>query len=314
MRRLGRLKYRFQDGLTAQGAGVSQQPSRVESGAPNYVVVGSSQESLAHSLESCGSESTADTRPAPHLAVSAQCPLGIKLDIIETYNDTAAGLERRDYARKMCQKYNKWLVESPHPHRYFLPSSRIYEVQGYDIETAVSKSRKTSIPVKNPERYRKIFFVLCLMKLPTKIRMFVEGQVDDEDLPLCVTGTGLLGVSRVLKSQAGSYSRTVKFRWNWDAEDFCKRQWVVLAPIFKRTKSTKIPHCSLHDRAVLPFVDSGEDAREGSYGKVTRIEISPDHHNLTVSHFTYHAFLILLIRTEKIRHLRCQNAEIEKRR
>lgn len=272
-------------GSTAQGAGVPQPPLRLEPDAPNYVVVSSSQTSLAHSLESCDSESTDDTGPAPYLALSAQCPPSEKLDIIETYSDTVAGLERRDYARKMCQKYNTWLKESPHPHRYFLPSSRIHEVQETDIQTAVSKSQKTLIPVRKPERYRKIFFVLCLMKLPTKIRMFIENQVDDEDLPLCVTGTGLLGVSRVLKSQAETHSRTVKFRWNWDAEDFCKRQWVVLAPVFRRTKSTKIPHHSLHDRAVLPFVCSDEDAGEGSYGKVTRVEMSPHHHNLTVSRF-----------------------------
>lgn len=301
-------------GSTAQGAGVSQPSPRLESEAPNCVVVGSSQESLTHSLESCGSESTADTGPAPHLTVSAQYPPSVKLDIRETYSDTVAGLERRNYVRKMCQKYNKWLVVSPHPHRYFLPSSRIREVQEIDIQTAVSKSRKPLILVKKPECYRKIFFVLCLMKLPTKIRLFIENQVDDEDLPLCVTGTGLLGVSRVLKSQAGTHSRTVKFRWNWDAEDFCKRQWVVLAPVFRRTKSIKIPHRSLHDRAVLPFVRSDEDAGEGSYGKITRVEMSPHHHNLMVSCFTSQAFLIMLIKTEKVQHLRGQDAEIKEQK
>ena len=297
-------------GSTVQGAGVPGRPPRLESEAPNCVVLESSQGSLAHSLESCGSESPAETGPAPHLVVSARPP-SEKLDIIETYSNPLAGLERRDYARKMCQKYNEWLVESPHPHRYFLPISRIHEIQGIDIQTAVSSSRKPPILVKKPERYRKIFFVLCLMKLPTKIRMFIENQVDDEYLPLCGSGTGLLGVSRVLKSQNVTHSNTVKFKWNWDARDFYKLQWVVLAPIFEKTKDTKIPHCSLHDKDVLPFVGNGVDAGEGGYGKVTHIKMSPDHNNLTVSRFTSYAFLITLIKTEKVQHVRYQNAEIE---
>ncbi|KAJ8110946.1 hypothetical protein OPT61_g6344 [Boeremia exigua] len=198
--------------------------------------------------------------------------------------------ERGKYAQKLCERFTGMLSESPHPHRPFLRNSKFNEIHGSDVCTALEKSRKTRISVDDPQNYRRILFVLGLLKLPTKIRKFIKHGVCDADLPLCIVG--LWKNTRMLRSRDSLKTNTVKFGW-LDAEDFCRRQWVVLPPKFGACKSnaktdaktdaksdTKVvPHYELDSKAAMPFKKTSV-IREGSYGEVTQVEIFPDHHSL----------------------------------
>lgn len=212
-------------------------------------------------------------------------PSSSRRDMSKIYTDELdlRNLERGKYAQKLFERFSRMTEESPHPHRPFLPSSKFRQIHVSDICTALQKSRRAPVQVEDPENYRKIFFVLCLLKLPTKIRKFIKCRVRDADLPLCVADSR--GFWKVLRSQDGSNTNIVKFKMRSDADDFCKRQWVVLAPKFEgcNTDEKSIPHYDLNHRHVLPFKPNFEIKREGSYGEVTRVEIFPDHHSLAVS-------------------------------
>lgn len=202
-----------------------------------------------------------------------------------TIAETTGGrLERWKYATKMCKRFNNAIKPSPHPHRHFLPHSELRKIGGHEVRRALSMSRKAAISVETPELYRKLLVVLCLIKLPTKVRMFIQSRICDADLPLCVAEVpGKRRDTRVLQSKNGSGTNTVRFKWKSDAEDFYRRQWVVLAPTFITSEDNPVPHHTLQSKEVLPFYSSHQNGRGGSYGEVSYVEICADHHNLAVS-------------------------------
>lgn len=184
----------------------------------------------------------------------------------------------------MCRKVNDMTERSLQWHREWLPESEIEKISQTEVTTALLRSRKRPIEVKRPEQYRRILAILYFMKQPTKIRRFIESGICDTDLPLCLADdSGRKGVTCTLRSQKESDNASkVRFKKREEAEEFCNRQWTVLAPVFVQSEAEPIPHKSLRKETVLPFRTTLRSDRKGAFGEVSHVEIHPDHYKPAV--------------------------------
>jgi hypothetical protein len=138
--------------------------------------------------------------------------------------------------------------------------------------------------------YRKIFAILVLVEMASKIIQIVDCEViSDSDLPLTKKSNGNPG-SFVLRRRSNESQHLECFRgWSrnniWQFELW---QWSMLAPFFARgDKINDVKHYQLRNRIIFPYTkDSrrnsktqGRGEHEGGYASVFRVEIHPDHHD-----------------------------------
>jgi len=123
--------------------------------------------------------------------------------------------------------------------------------------------------------FRKIFAILILIERAAVIGNFVKDGMCDDYLPVRFTGTWPY---RVYCS--GDTERRPKCFWGWrrsTLQRFEREQWKVLAPVF--TTSAKLddpPYFG--EGTILPFTEK-EIKNTGTYGKVYRVKIHPEHFN-----------------------------------
>jgi hypothetical protein len=211
---------------------------------------------------------------------------------------TPGRLDRWTYAYRMCRRMNKLTERSLHWHREWVPESELAKISVTEIKVALCQSRKKPIDVQRPEAYRRILAVLYFMKQPTKLRRFMESGVSDLHLPLRVAensgGKALVCASPIeedIKSSATiAEQRIVRLKKREDAEEFCDRQWTVLAPVFTRSEAEPIPHRCMIEKMVLPFKSAVRSDRRGSFGEVSHVEIHPDHYGTEVCQHATLAF------------------------
>jgi hypothetical protein len=63
----------------------------------------------------------------------------------------------------------------------------------------------------------------------------------------------------------------------WDTssiDDFCKKQWMFLAPVF----SSKILNLQLHADHILPFTSQDGDKKSGAFGEVHQVAVHEKHY------------------------------------
>lgn len=144
-------------------------------------------------------------------------------------------------------------------------------------------TRICAIPIAEEKSYRKIFAILVLIEKTGSILEFLGEGVHDGDLPLMKLGLdrkpGIFEFGR--KPEEGKASRPLKCfktfsRINFINFENC--QWAVLAPIFGRPRRKDVKHLSLEDQRILPFTEE-EEVSEGGFGRVSRVNIHPDHHH-----------------------------------
>jgi hypothetical protein len=182
---------------------------------------------------------------------------------------------------KAVQKATK---SSPYGAGRFLPKDEISKLGASEIREALCVSRKGPMGMEIHGDYSRIFATLCLMKRPTKIRIFLEKQVQDTDLPLQeATVAGHNDKLRLLRSRRDDAIGCKQFLKEDDISAFLELQWIVLAPSFVGYDGATMPHKILRSNEVLPFLSSPKIIREGGFGQVSRIEIHPNHHSLAVS-------------------------------
>jgi hypothetical protein len=164
-------------------------------------------------------------------------------------------------------------------HVAFLPDEKIDKlVQPKHVNLELSRSRTKALVTDAPGKFCKILTILYLLKLPKKIRRFVQRSVRDADLPFDAIPNESSGRCAVLRSKNRPDAR-VPFE---DAEDFVKHQWSVLAFAFRSLKAPRVPHYKIPSEVILPFQSHHPLDRKGASGLVYKTRIHPDYYDWKV--------------------------------
>ncbi|KAM7205422.1 kinase-like domain containing protein, partial [Naviculisporaceae sp. PSN 640] len=132
-----------------------------------------------------------------------------------------------------------------------------------------------------PKSFRKILAILLLIDRPSRIRQFVEEGVCDDNLPLELVRVRNSWELRI-KGEENRPLQCFKVRgkrWRGSTiKAFERTQWHFLAPFFGQDSRRMALHFKVPDSAILPFIDWQDIGRQGSFSKVYRVRIHPDHH------------------------------------
>ncbi|KAM7217263.1 hypothetical protein V8F06_007320 [Rhypophila decipiens] len=166
----------------------------------------------------------------------------------------------------------------------------------------------------NPGKsYLKMFAILVLTERPTRIRHFIDEEVSDEDLPLELVEMPANSALRHMGHKTWDLQRRSKTwklggsdpppstppplrcftvrgkRWrNSTLRKFEKNQWIITAPFFTRDDRKLALHWPLPAQAVLPFTSWEPIGHQGSFGRMFKAEIHPDHHGFHVQNKAAH--------------------------
>lgn len=144
--------------------------------------------------------------------------------------------------------------------------------------------------------FRKIFVILVLIEKTPAIIKFLEKDVNDSDLPLQKVerpyekGAYDLRLSRNPTKRLKCFSK----KWNQlHIRNFEEYQWMTLSPFFGKGGHKDVKHYPLQDQVILPFRSAcprdrtstcGTQEFEGGFGRVSKADIHPDHHNFNSLH------------------------------
>lgn len=160
------------------------------------------------------------------------------------------------------------------------------EIRSYtsDICSEIIVERERGFKTQS---FRKIFALLVILEATASIRLFLQDNVSDLDLPLVWPSNG--GMKGLCRKDADGHSlgEPLKCFSKWSRvklRNFYEYQWKLLAPFFSKTGKGEVKHYPLREDHILPFVEcngvSEEDSeKSGGYGKVSMVQIHPDHHD-----------------------------------
>lgn len=163
--------------------------------------------------------------------------------------------------------------------KYFLPAGALRQVITLGVvRRALQESQADVQSHEDAERicrsYRKIFAILVLVDMVSRIPEFILCNLDDTCLPMpdVRTRDAMPSPTPLLENEVWmKVTRTWRRR---DFDQFKTYQWRVMAPVF----TAQDPEYRLCPSHVLPFVESHEQA-EGGFATVYRVRIHPDHHD-----------------------------------
>ncbi|KAM0810032.1 putative Protein kinase [Seiridium cardinale] len=133
--------------------------------------------------------------------------------------------------------------------------------------------------------YLKIMAILILIERPARIKLFIDADISDRDLPLfeCPKekGTQRHGLC---KKDSNVPLKLFDVWRRCSIERFEEHQWIFLTPFFESADRKSVPHYQFSQKQILPFKFSRKhDIREGGFGWVHMVEIPPDHHDFKQS-------------------------------
>jgi hypothetical protein len=140
--------------------------------------------------------------------------------------------------------------------------------------------------------FKKIFALLTLVDKQSDIKLFVEQDVADNDLPLIkvpLEDSNLFKLSRRHSPCEASELLTCFDGWSpASVRIFEDWQWTTLAPTFECGERKNIKHVELLDKTPLPFtsdIQYGVDAGtiHGGQSTVFKVNIHPAHHGFRES-------------------------------
>ncbi|KAK3331410.1 hypothetical protein B0H66DRAFT_636270 [Apodospora peruviana] len=193
--------------------------------------------------------------------------------IVKLINEESVKLELKEFQRSMGKRILNRALGLGIP-------SRLSDTE-LDDEAARLCGNRPSAPDMNHKSYRKILAILLLIDRPSRIRLFVEEGVSDNDLPLELIrykNSYDLRIKERLDEKLQCFKVRGK-RWRSSTlVSFERYQWALLAPFFGQYNRKLPPHFKVPPQAVLPFTTWEDIRRQGSYGRVYKAEIHPDHH------------------------------------
>ncbi|KAK9425270.1 putative Cytochrome P450 [Seiridium unicorne] len=129
--------------------------------------------------------------------------------------------------------------------------------------------------------YLKIMAILILIERPARIKLFIDADICDRDLPLFECSKKKSTQRHGLCKKDSNVPLKLFDRWRkCSIERFEEHQWIFPAPFFGSAKRKSVPHYQFSQKHILPFKFSRKhDTREGGFGQVRMVEIPPDHHD-----------------------------------
>jgi len=145
---------------------------------------------------------------------------------------------------------------------------------------------------KKIRSFRQVFAVLVLLDMPLYIWSFLDENVSDLDLPLVElkdpSSPRVAELRRRNSSLETAPEAKLRCFDGWPpsrVSDFYDYQWSMLAPYFKQAAYNYVPHCSLQDDHILPFIreeaEDGNVERGGGFSRVFMVRIHSAHHNFS---------------------------------
>ncbi|KAL1651715.1 hypothetical protein SLS61_005378 [Didymella pomorum] len=161
------------------------------------------------------------------------------------------------------------------------------DIKRFTVEICSPVKAERSDGKAKTRLFLHVFALLVIIGATPSIRLFIKENVSDIDLPLvwsdstkkelCRSNNAGDSVGEPLKC-FGKLSRVQR-------RNFFDYQWKLLAPFFsKGSGQGEVKHYLLRDEHILPFLDCTDVLEEdsdkvGGYGKVSMVQIHPDHHN-----------------------------------
>lgn len=146
------------------------------------------------------------------------------------------------------------------------------KIDSYAIEILGTPNNNNAVP-----RRRKIFAILTLMAEIRLIQDFVEGEIDDKNLPLQVERNQSHRPAVRLCSKPDEPQGCFD-AWKYKhADEFYLYQAAVCTPFFG-FPGQEVSYYSFDYKAVLPFVESNQPT-VGGYGTVRKVKLHHAHHN-----------------------------------
>ncbi|KAI0198029.1 hypothetical protein F4808DRAFT_473134 [Astrocystis sublimbata] len=144
--------------------------------------------------------------------------------------------------------------------------------------------------------YLKIMAILILIERPFRIKLFIEEEICDQDLPLVLCEQDpTSAIPRELRKKDSLHVRLKCFEGWSDATvvRFEQSQWSLLAPGFETAKRKDVPHYKFDRKRILPFKSIKNTAqRGGGFSLVRKVEIHRSHHAFTSSKISGQFFAI----------------------
>jgi hypothetical protein len=208
---------------------------------------------------------------------------------------------------------------SPDGHKKFLPIGQLAEnvtqqaIQG-ELGRCKNHMRKheqkwrplhaKEVCGDDPHKsYRKIFALLVLLDRPYDIVAFIKEDLHDGELPLVIEhGPQGSKPSLELRRRGSAEIQPLKCFEGWterDIDDFARRQWAMLAPVFTKIEDKKDCHQLFSPETVLPFVSWEKGAHRSGHGQVYKVEIHPDHHDFGNLHGPKDMFAVKELYSDK---------------
>ncbi|KAG8165172.1 hypothetical protein KVR01_005447 [Diaporthe batatas] len=168
---------------------------------------------------------------------------------------------------------------------------------------------KTSSAHGSRSGFKRIFAILVLCEKSNDIVRFIEENVSDADLPLNKSAPPEELPNFYHLIRKGQTNTLKSFRkWSYTAIwRFEEWQWTTIAPFFQLGSQKEVKHLQLQDQEALPFT---QDSRfvidkpayqklefEGGYSSVFKVDIHPDHHNLSKSNAVEQKFAVKCLRS-----------------
>ncbi|KAK4182071.1 hypothetical protein QBC35DRAFT_479407 [Podospora australis] len=144
------------------------------------------------------------------------------------------------------------------PWSNYIPINRIIDILHADQIEAILPDCGVVCP--NPrarsvfihQRYQKILAVLILTRLHPRLQQFIDDGVDDAKLPILNKPQE----NRPFRLCLHDSDEPLRYFEGWDNLDianFDRRQWWVMAPVFKRGVIREVAHYQFLNRVPLPF-------------------------------------------------------------
>jgi len=158
---------------------------------------------------------------------------------------------------------------------------------GTYLEKIVPDDYDKSEESGNSRGYLKIFAILLLQDLGSRIGSFIRHGVCDEDLPLVKCHeTDQTDPQLARRGNAGEkLACFVEGRWKpYELDYFYETQWRINVPFLCLDNHGTPQHYDLPDKAILPYRKTSENEVDlnnlggGGYGTVKRVQIDPGSH------------------------------------
>lgn len=174
----------------------------------------------------------------------------------------------------------------------FEKDTRPFMPEGVLNEVITRKSILNAMDIEHPnpedeelvtfilQKAKKVFATLISIKLDqnkslqSAMLKFREHGIDDSRLPIEDTEDKSKNVLAALEPKV---KRKNKIWSGSTIAHFCNDQWRFLVPVFSTDAKTDINRYNLPHSTILPFVKKHADFDEGSFGKVYKYEIHPNH-------------------------------------